>query len=670
MKKIISVIIVLVLSNIVYSQNTMLIHKTNGAVITYPITDIDSITFTTDTATICTITASASPATICAGGSSTLTASGATTYLWNNGIGTLNPVTVSPGSTTTYTVTGTDANGCTGTASVTVTVISNLSVTVTASPSSVCEGASSVLTANGATTYSWDNGLGVGNPKTITPGSTTTYTVTGATAGCTDDASITVTVNPAPIVTATAAPTAICPGIYFGANCTLTASGATTYSWDNGLGSGNPQGVLVNTTTTYTVTGTANGCTGTTNVTVTVYPQPPVTISASRGAVCAGDASTLTASGAAIFLWNGGETGNSIIVSPTLTTIYTVTGTDVFGCTGTASTTVTVGNGLPVTASASPDAICAGASSTLTASGADTYLWNHGLGTENPVMVTPTATTSYMVTGTSSGCSGTANVIVTLKTSPASIHAHLPVSQGEGDINYDFSICDGTAISFCLLPYPNSFTSIQWYDNGTPVSGATENEFFPAVNTWSIGIHSISVSVDDECPANTIDITTLPISGYNYNDLFDGGQIFYFAPPACNSGLVATLDNEPSTYAWTDSTGNNISTGASSETDGASNTTKIMNMGPASGAAKQCRDKGDGESWFLPARYQLEQLGYNDTIHLTNPLTNGSYWSSTEYIKNEARYVNSPIWMRHIQPASARTTKTTVYYVRCVRVFP
>src|SRR5688572_22314969 len=104
--------------------------------------------------------------------------------------------------------------------------------------------------------------------------------------------------------------------------------------------------------------------------------SPNVTASASPAAICPGASSTLTASGANTYKWSTGQTGSTITVTPSSTTTYSVKGTNSLGCSKTATVTVTV-NPLPnVTASASPSAICKGASSTLTASDATSYQWS------------------------------------------------------------------------------------------------------------------------------------------------------------------------------------------------------------------------------------------------------------------------------------------------------
>jgi hypothetical protein len=138
------------------------------------------------------------------GTSVSLSATGATTYSWNNGVS--NGVDFSPAGTATYIVTGT-SNGCIGTDQITVTV-NNLPNVNAGVDQSVCSGTSVVLTDTGATTYSWNNGIT--NGVVFTPTSTTTYTVTGTSAGCSNVKTVTLTVNQLPNVTLGAISGPIC----------------------------------------------------------------------------------------------------------------------------------------------------------------------------------------------------------------------------------------------------------------------------------------------------------------------------------------------------------------------------------------------------------------------------------------------------------------------------
>ncbi|MCT4580140.1 MAG: hypothetical protein N4A35_01875, partial [Flavobacteriales bacterium] len=133
--------------------------------------------------------------TICSGTSVTLSGTGTVNYSWNNGV--TDGTAFTPLATNTYTVTGTNASGCSDTEDITITVIAGPTVTANAGVTTICEGASVSLSAMGADAYSWDNGLGAGQTHTVTPTSTTTYTVTGTQNAtmCTDTDAITIVVN-------------------------------------------------------------------------------------------------------------------------------------------------------------------------------------------------------------------------------------------------------------------------------------------------------------------------------------------------------------------------------------------------------------------------------------------------------------------------------------------
>lgn len=223
-----------------------------------------------------------------------------------------------------------------------------------------------------------------------------------------------ITVTSSPIVTATASETTICEG----ESIVLTANGANTYTWDNGLGSGNTHTVSPTTTTTYEVVGTTGLCSSTESITINVHPEPNVTLTASNTTICTGGSTVLTASGANDYTWdNGLGNGSTHTVSPTSTTTYEVTGT-IGSCTATTSITVTVGNNITVSASTSEQIVCPGESVELSATGADVYVWDNGLGSGSTHTVYPTTTTTYQVAGTTGNCSGSAYVTVLVAPTP------------------------------------------------------------------------------------------------------------------------------------------------------------------------------------------------------------------------------------------------------------
>jgi len=211
---------------------------------------------------------------------------------------------------------------------------------ITISPNSptTCSGVPIVLTASAANSYTWSANAGGANTATVavSPLVTTSYTVTAFTGTCSATAVVTVNVNPLPIVTVNS--TTLCSTF----SATLTAGGATTYTWSTGAVS--PTIVMSPTTTTqYTVVGEdANGCMNFAVSTVTVLPSPTVTVNSA--AICSGS-TTLTAGGATTYTWStnaGSATTNTVVVVPATTTVYTVTGGSPNTCTTQATSTVYV----------------------------------------------------------------------------------------------------------------------------------------------------------------------------------------------------------------------------------------------------------------------------------------------------------------------------------------
>lgn len=412
----------------------------------YTVTGTNTSTGCTATATVnVTVlsqpTISVNSPTICSGQTATLTSNGAATtssYTWSNGTNSTNTINVSPSGNTSYTVTGTAANGCTNTA--VANVIVNPSPTITVNSPAICNGQSAALTSGGAastSSYTWSTGAVNTNTVFVSPTSTTSYTVTGTAANsCTNTAVATVTVNPLPTITVNS------PSICDGQTATLTSGGAASvasYSWSTGTSGINTISVSPTANTSYTVTGTgANSCTNTAVATVTVNTLPSITVNSP--AICFGNAATLTSSGASTtsnYSWSTGVSGTNIIsVSPGSATSYTVTGTGANGCSNTAVATVSV-NSVP-SISVNSSTICNGQSATLTATGGastTSYNWSNGTNNINTISVSPGGTTTYTVTGTgSNGCTNAATSTVNVNPLPS-----INVNSG--------SICEGQNIT-------------------------------------------------------------------------------------------------------------------------------------------------------------------------------------------------------------------------------
>lgn len=287
------------------------------------------------------VSASANSTVICNGDQVSLTASGATTYTWSTGSGTnsASSIVESPSSTTIYTLSGADFNGCNAMAMITVSVNPLPVVNVASSASAICIGNTVTLSASGASTYAWDSGANTA-VTTESPVLTTVYTVTGtAQNGCSKTNTLQVLVNSfTPGVTSS---TAICNGT----GITLSATGGTAYVWNTGSPFSSIGPLTPSLTTSYTVNGTgSNGCSGQAFVTVTVNPLPVVTATANRTTMCKNEVVNLSAQGATSYSWNTGATTAATSYSATIAIpkILVVTGTDDNGCSANFSITIQV----------------------------------------------------------------------------------------------------------------------------------------------------------------------------------------------------------------------------------------------------------------------------------------------------------------------------------------
>jgi hypothetical protein len=430
---------------------------------------------------------------LCIGQSTTLTATGASTYTWNNGIS--NGVAFAPNATNSYIVTGVDGNGCVNQDTVTI-VVNPLPIVSAGANQTVCLNTPVVLSGTGATTYVWNNN--VTNNTPFTPTTTNNYIVTGTDVnGCVNTDTATVTVLPLPNVNA-GQDYAICVGL----GATLTGTGASTYQWNNNVNNGVT--FFPNTTTTYTVIGTgANGCSAQDSVVVTVNTTPSISLtnggaacangnvalnatttgafggfwSSTNGtgtfapnvsnanvtynangndpatvtfvyvafnqcgasndttiinilglpsvnagvdaAVCTGTNTTLTATAAGSVVWNNGILNGVAFPAVGGTTNYVATATGVNGCTNTDTVSIT-GLSLPQVNAGNDQTICAGDFVTLNASGAVTYAWSNNV--IDGVPFAPAASTTITVTGTgANGCDNTDIVTVTVNALPNAV---------------------------------------------------------------------------------------------------------------------------------------------------------------------------------------------------------------------------------------------------------
>src|SRR5258706_456356 len=434
-----------------------------------------------------------------------------------------------------------------------ITVASLLASTV------ACGSHTATFTNNstGASTYHWDFGDLSTNADTsnlfspsYTYPDTGWYNVTliaysSVNTACNDTSHANVHVRPLPVVTVTSPPP-ICIGQQ---SALITASGtSTSYTWSPSTGLSNTTGSSVTaspaSTTTYTVTGTLNGCTASAQVTVTVNPLPVIAVTPPP-AICIGQQSaTLTANGASTYSWTpatalSATTGSTVTANPTSTTSYTVTGTDNNGCIASTQVTVTV-NPLPVIAATPPPAICVGQqSATLAANGASTYSWTPATAlsatTGSAVTANPTSTITYTVTGTdNNGCTASTQVTVTVNPLPVIAVAPPP------------AICVGQQSATLTA---NGASTYSWTP-ATALSATTGSSV--TANPTSTTTYTVTGTDINGCTASTqvtVNVNPLPV-------------VTVSSASICNGQSTTLSANGANTYSWSPVTSLSVTTGS------------------------------------------------------------------------------------------------------------
>ncbi len=489
---------------------------------------------------------SASPAAICTGDSAQLSATGGVSYSWSpastlNNANVSNPI-ANPLSTTTYSVTVTDVNGCVNSVNTTLVVHPLPTVSVSASNNTICEGQTVQLSATGGTSYSWSPATWLNDPDipnpVSTPGNSIGYVATGVDSnGCENSDAVSITVNPAPAHTVSP-DTSICSGD----TVPLTASGGTTYSWHPATGlsctaCGNPDAFPATTTTYYVDISDGAGCTVADSVTVTVFSAQASSVTPDTS-ICNGSSVQLSASSGASYTWSPATGLNNAFISSPLATpdssiTYTVHVTSSSGCSWSDSVHIEVSE-VNADMTFSGNVGCAPVTVQFTDLSSSTvpiasWTWDFGDGNTSSLQNPSHTFTSVgiftvnLTIETTAGCLDT--VSKTVETSSPSVVA---------DAGSDVTICSGDTTALT----GSGGVTFSWSPSSSLSNANIAN---PSAFPSSTTIYVLTVFDSIGC-ADTDDVTVTVLSAQASgvsNDTF-----------ICKSGSVQLNATGGTTYEW------------------------------------------------------------------------------------------------------------------------
>ena len=481
------------------------------------------------------VTASFTPVSCFGGSDGTATAvaqggTGTITYAWTGG-STANPLTGKPMGI--YTVTVTDANLCTATATTTITQPSAPVAASATSTPVICTTLGTATAAptggNGGFTYLWSPGGQTGAMATNLAANTYTVTVKDSKQ-CSATAVTTVANNSINLsVSATATHT----GCTLNTGTAIASTSATgiTYTWSPG-GSHAPS-ISSLGVGTYTVTiSNSNGCSASASASVTTSSPPTASATATPVTCFAGTDGTATAiasggTGTLSYAWSGGGTANNITAKPA--GIYTVTVTDAVGCTVTATTSIGgPTSALLASATSTPVTCTQAGTATVAAQGGNaanyTYIWNTGFTIPT---ITGLAATTYTVTvKDAKQCSATATTTVVNNAASLSVNITTTNSACGGSTGTATAHTTATGVTYTWSP-----------------GGAHT----PSLSLQSAGTYSVTIVDGNGCSA----------SATNNIQNSNGVQITTSSTPVtCFGGtdgtasVVATSGTGTYTYAW------------------------------------------------------------------------------------------------------------------------
>lgn len=501
---------------------------------------------------------------ICVGSNLSLSASGGGQYAWSGPLAyrsTLqNPTIVAATKTMEgiYTLSLTASSGCTASATLSVQINTQGASASVNSP--VCEGSEIILQATAGSTYSWrgpSSFTATAQSPNITNATSNMagiYSVTvSGQSGCVGTATVSVKINPKPIVTASSN-SPICTGN----NLNLSSTGGTSYNWQGPssfeANTQNPSIALVNVSKSgiYTVTANnSNQCTNSATVSVVINNRPNISLN-SNGPLCAGSALNLSVAGGDTYAWKGPEGFSSTSATPTrpITTtamlgVYSATASNSTGCSATATINVQISEATAKATASSPS-YCIGASIELSASAGQNYTWSgpNGFGSteQNPVIISA-----------NSSMSGIYSLIVGQGTCTASSTLSIAINQQGATASTKGSVCEGNALTLGV-------SSGEFYSWSGPsgFSSTLQNPVRDNSNTAMTGVYSVTVSGKNGCAGSaTVSATvnsnpkaTASDVSIKTNDILCEGKTLAFSAGLANAyqwagpeGFASTLQN-------------------------------------------------------------------------------------------------------------------------------
>lgn len=418
------------------------------------------------------------------------------TYLWSAGTPSASgqQISASPTGTTTYTVKyNHTATGCKQTASgiIYVDSIPTLSITSPDADLTICSNESIILTASstiGNGTFQWNTGDTTASVLLDTT-LTSLIQVVYEKNNCFDTASITITVNPAPILTIT--DISVCSGVDTVFTAISSPAGGS-YTWQATPVHGGNTHLVKNPLSSLAIPVSyfKDGCSALDTANLTVIPTPVVTINTPTSIICLGESVVLTAipnpgQEGGLFTWNNAGSDNtaSITESPVANTSYVVT-YNLNGCSSADTTSITVN--MPPTLSVSNDTICPGETADIqatTSPTSGTYFWSYKSAATSQIIPDPIVTTRYAVDYTLGACKVSDTAIVVVKPAPKIV-----------TIDSVFA-CAGTPFDPINFNASIVGSNINWF-HSTPGIGLTPTSGTGNIPSWTAPANTTSQAIE------------------------------------------------------------------------------------------------------------------------------------------------------------------------------